>query len=150
MTEEHILQKFLRDHPEIERVCLIYTWDFFACVVLDDYTATLINGRRFDPEYCYIGTREGALEFLRSYSSTWTMYDEMDLWGAFNSKTGELYLRYDADDYEDRTTLDEIPQDVASLMSVLIDIEDVESRTGRDFEDLDDRLLWYLYQEDLR
>ena len=150
MIEECVLQKFLQDHPEIKRVRLIYTWDFFACVILDDYTATLIDGRRFDPEYCYIGTREGAIKYLDSYGSTWSMYDEMDLWRAYNSKTGELYLRYDAEDYEDSPILYEVPQDVASMTAALMDIEDVEAMIGRDFDDLDDDLLWRLYLEGIR
>lgn len=150
MTGECILRTFLLNHPEIERVRLIYTWEFFGCEVIDDYFAMIVHGRRYDPEYCYVGTRQGAIEFLKSYGDTWSMYDEMDLWRAYNSKTKAIHLKWDGDDYEGRPSLDPVPREVESMLSVLIDIEDVEARTGRDFYNLDDRLLWHLYQEGLR
>lgn len=94
LTMQQVLEKY---SCEINHVCLIWAWD------QEYYTEDFFNGSMIthvivDPEYSYVGDRQGALEHVRQ-SSHWDFSDFIII--------GDLlFYRYVQKDLESYINLD--------------------------------------------
>lgn len=74
------IEVYLRAHPEIEFIKLVWTWNYLAQYEEDRYIWEEV-GTTLDAEYTFCGNRREAFKFLAEYDC-WNFLDREDLKGA--------------------------------------------------------------------